>query len=74
MRGGVLAPKKKKKTKQTAQALMLLMSWALPCDVSVPSFSRMMPGCCQGSERTNKESDMEQRESERMLPRLQGGG
>jgi len=24
---------------------MLLMSWPRPCDVSVPSLSRMMPGC-----------------------------
>jgi hypothetical protein len=26
-------------------ALMLLTTWPFPCDVSVPSFSRMICGC-----------------------------
>lgn len=30
------------------QALMLLISWGLPCDVSVPSLRRIMGGCCMG--------------------------
>lgn len=30
----------------TVHALMLLTSCALPCDVSVPSFNRMIWGCC----------------------------
>ena len=29
-----------------SHALMLLMIWPRPCEVSVPSLSRMMPGCC----------------------------
>jgi hypothetical protein len=27
-------------------ALMLLTTWPFPCDVSVPSFNRMICGCC----------------------------
>lgn len=39
------------------QALMLCSSWPLPCEVSVPSRSRIMPGCCKGKRRSAAEFD-----------------
>ena len=29
-----------------SQALMLLIIWGFPCEVSVPSFRRMIGACC----------------------------
>lgn len=43
---------------------MLLMSCGTPCEVSVPSFSKIMPGCCQKIESRTcewKHSDSSQR-------------
>ena len=34
----------------TSQALMLLIIWGFPCEVSVPSFRRMTGACWEGIE------------------------
>lgn len=31
------------------QAFILLMSWGTPCEASVPSLSKIIPGCCQNN-------------------------
>ena len=50
-----------------SQALMLLIIWGFPCEVSVPSFRRMMGACC--SERGRRRGGRRRREEEE-----EGGG